>query len=165
MTAGTAREGAALAPPGVLTALGGCCVVLGGLVAAGTAPLQLAHGSWLAAYLVLVGGVAQYAMGRARTWRAERAQPRRWGWAQIGCWNLGNAAVVSGTLAGEPSVVALGSVLLVAALAIALHATGLPSCRSPEPVSAPVAWTCRALLLVLALSIPIGIALAYLRQH
>lgn len=165
MTAGTAREGAALAPPGVLTALGGCCVVLGGLVAAGTAPLHLAHGSWLAAYLVLVGGVAQYAMGRARTWRAGQSQTLRWGWAQIGCWNLGNAAVVSGTLAGEPSTVALGSVLLVAALAVALHAAGLPSRRPLESVPALVGWTYRALLLVLALSIPIGIALAYLRQH
>ena len=50
----------------MLTATGICSVALGGLVAAVAQPLDLAHGSWLAAYLVLVGGVAQGAMGQAR---------------------------------------------------------------------------------------------------
>ncbi|MCE5292393.1 MAG: hypothetical protein LLG14_24605, partial [Nocardiaceae bacterium] len=47
-----------------LVVLGMSQVILGGLVAAVTRPLALTHGSWLAAYLVLVGGVAQYTMGR-----------------------------------------------------------------------------------------------------
>ena len=42
------------------------CVVAGGLVAAVTGPLRLEHGSWAAAYLVLVGGVAQGALGIAQ---------------------------------------------------------------------------------------------------
>lgn len=151
------------APDGVLTAIGGCCVVLGGLVAAVTAPLHLAHGSWLAAYLVLVAGVAQYAMGRARAWRPDMTLPPRWSWAQVGCWNVGNAAVVVGTLVGEPPAVDLGSALLVAALAIALYAAGPVTRRAPGRAPALVAWAYRALLLVLALSIPVGMALSYLR--
>lgn len=44
-------------PATILTATGVGCVVLGGVIAAVTGPLDLAHGSWLAAYLVLVGMV------------------------------------------------------------------------------------------------------------
>ena len=55
----------------MLTATGIGSVVLGGLVAAVTEPLDLTHGSWVAAYLVLVGGVGQGAMGRARLRRPD----------------------------------------------------------------------------------------------
>jgi hypothetical protein len=47
-------------PAEILIFVGASCVVLGGLVAAFTGPLQLTDGSWLAAYLVLVCGEAQY---------------------------------------------------------------------------------------------------------
>lgn len=125
-----------LSPASVLTVIGCCCVLLGGLVAAVAEPLDLARGSWVAAYLVLVGGVAQCAMGHARAWSAAAAQPRRWGWVQIGAWNLGNAVVIGGTLAGRAPVVDLGAVLLVVAVAIAL-----PSKRSraaPPPNSTTI---------------------------
>lgn len=155
-------------PGDVLTATGICCVVLGGLVAAATGPLDLARGSWLAAYLVLVGGVAQWAMGRARTRSSDVTQSRRWGWTQLCCWNLGNAAVIGGTLAGEPLLVDTGSVLLVVALAIALHtarpAAGAPARPVAARVPAVVDWAYRALLLVLAVSIPVGMVLSHLRN-
>ena len=44
-------------------AAGSSCVVVGGLVAAATGPTGFEDGSWVAAYLVLVGGVAQIALG------------------------------------------------------------------------------------------------------
>ena len=98
-----------LGPPGrVLVVVGAGCVVLGGLVAALTGPLRLAQGSWLAAYLVLVCGVSQYAMGRVPALVAAAPTPDRCGWTQLGCWNLGNAAVVVGTLLALPAVVDLG---------------------------------------------------------
>lgn len=143
-------------PAAVLTAVGVCCVVVGGLIAAVTGPFDLSQGSWLAAYLVLVGGVAQCAMGQARMWQPEVTQARRWGWIQIGSWNLGNIAVVVGTLTGVPSVVDLGSMVLVVALVIALHATRI--------ASGTAYWIYRALLLVLAVSIPVGIVLSHLRH-
>lgn len=151
----------------VLTGIGGCCVVVGGLVAAVTGPLDLTHGSWLAAYLVLVGGVAQYAMGHARRLSDVVRSHRRPIWAQIGGWNLGNALVITGTLASEPLAVDVGSVLLVAALAIALHAarptTGPATRPAADRMPRPAAWAYRALLLVLLVSIPAGAAISHLR--
>jgi hypothetical protein len=155
------RHGSPPHPAAVLTAAGTGSIVLGGLVAAVTGPLDLAHGSWLAAYLVLVGGVAQCAMGRAQLRRPEATPPRH-GWAQFGCWNLGNVLVIGATLAGEPLVVDLGSVLLVIALAIALRAV------RPDPaaggVPALIDRAYRALLLVLMVSIPVGMTLSHLRH-
>jgi len=160
-------------PATALIAIGVCCVVLGGLVAAVTGPLDLAHGSWTAAYLVLVAGVTQCAMGRSRARRPDMAQPRSrdsasWGWAQVGAWNLGNALVICGTLAGAPSVVDFGSVLLVVALVIALHATRpattVAARSAGQRVSPWADWAYRALLLVLAVSIPVGMVLSHLRH-
>lgn len=151
-------------PATVLTAIGACCVVLGGLVAAVTDPLDLAHGSWVAAYLVLVGGVTQYAMGHARSCGPNIVQPRRWVWAQIGSWNVGNAIVIGGTLCDEPLLVDLGSVLLVVALAIALHAAW-PAARPSAGRASPLFdLGYRVLLLVLAVSIPIGMVLSHVRH-
>lgn len=155
-------------PAAALTTIGICCVVLGGLVAAVTGPLDLGHGSWAAAYLVLVAGAAQCAMGRARSRRRDLVQPHRWAWAQIGAWNLGGALVIGGTQAGAPLVVDFGSVLLVAALAIALHATRPSTAVAAHSAVRRVSpWGDRAyriLLLVLAVSIPVGIVLSHLRH-
>lgn len=164
------RQLLASGPPGthadpatVLIVAGVCSVVLGGLVAAVTGPLELGRGSWIAAYLVLVGGVAQCAMGQARAWHPEEARPHGWTWTQFSCWNVGNAAVIGGTVVGQPIVVDLGSALLVIAVAIALHAerrvTG-PTARGASPL---LLWAYRIVLLVLAVSIPVGMVLSHLR--
>ena len=153
-----------LDPALALIVAGACCVVLGGLVAAVTGPLDLEHGSWLAAYLVLVCGVAQYAMGRVRIWRRPETptSPAR-AWAQFGGWNLGNAAVIAGTLVDTSLLVDAGSVLLVVALLIALRATWPGAVRLAE--AAPlVIWAYRILLIILVVSIPIGILLSHLRN-
>lgn len=146
------------APSTTLTVIGISSVVLGGLVAAVTGPLDLEQGSWLAAYLVLVTGVAQCAMGVARLGTPPPRQAPPWAWAQVAGWNLGSALVIAGSLASQPRVVDLGSMLLVAALVIALHATR-------EAAFAPwLRWTYRMLLLILAVSIPVGMVLAHLRH-
>ncbi|WP_338751511.1 hypothetical protein [Janibacter alittae] len=142
-----------VAPGPAMVGLGGVAVVLGGLVAAVTGPLGWAKGSWAAAYLVLVLGVAQYSMGRLRPAGPRPARP---GWVQLGAWNLGSLMVLGGTLASTPLLVDLGSVLLVVALGLALL-TPVPAGR------APVALLYRALLLVLAVSIPVGVVLSHLR--
>lgn len=155
-------------PATVLIVIGCCCVVLGGLVAAVTGPLALAHGSWLAAYLVLVCGVAQFAMGHAHTWHRAGSQARGRDWVQVGTWNLGNASVIGGTLATTPLAVDLGSILLVAALAIALHTArpraGTTAPAGIEQVSPLVHWSYLIVLVVLAVSIPIGVVLSHVRH-
>ena len=78
------------------------CVVAGGLVAAVTGPLHLEHGSWAAAYLVLVGGVAQGALGISQYFLAAQ---RFVGWkviAELVAWNSASAAGTGGRLTGNP---------------------------------------------------------------
>jgi hypothetical protein len=154
-------------PATVLTSIGVCSIVFGGLIAAVTGPLGLVHGSWLAAYLVLVGGVTQCAMGLARSRRPGVIQPRR-SWAQIGCWNLGSVVVIGATLAGEPVAVDLGSALLVIALVIAFGAERPGDGRAARPVAGGAArlvdLAYRSLLLVLAVSVPVGVAMSYVRH-
>ena len=155
-----------------MVATGAGAVVLGGLVAAVTGPLDLAHGSWAAAFLVLVCGVAQVAMGESRKRQppVRRRPPRSgsasgWtsGWTQWGCWNSGGVAIIVGTLVGRPWLVDLGSVLLFVALALALDATRTGGRRAGGDSRL---WfvTYRVVLLVLAVSIPIGIALSHIRH-
>lgn len=139
-----------------LVALGVACIVAGGLVAAVTSPLGLAHGSWLAAYLVLVGGVGQVAMGAVHLVPPAPARPAL-GWAQVAAWNVGNAWVIAGTLVAVPALVDVGGLSCVAALGIALlHARSLR--RSV------LAWAYRAVLVVLLVSVPVGLVLAHIRS-
>lgn len=144
-------------PDRVFVVVGSCCVVLGGLVAAVTGPLELGKGNWLAAYLVLVCGVAQFAIGTVQERLARPSIQSTRAWTQLTCWNLGNAAVIWGTLAGVPVVVDAGGALLVIGLGIALHATrhGVPRF---------VGWAYRCVLIVLLVSVPVGVALAHLRD-
>lgn len=143
----------------VLLALGGVAIVLGGLVAAVTGPFGWTKGSWAAAFLVLVVGVAQYAMG----WMRADVADDRSGWVQVAGWNIGGALVVLGTLVETPLLVDLGSLLLVVALAHALRADLRPR---PAAAARPRAMVVgyRLLLLVMLVSIPIGITLSHLRN-
>lgn len=143
-----------------LTVTGVCCIVAGGLVAAVTGPLGLEHGSWLAAYLVLVGGVAQYAMGRAPLHLTGSGGDGHLGWATVASWNLGNVAVMAGTLVRSPPLVDVGALALVIGLVLALR-----SARGPVVAGRRVLHLAyRGLLVILLISIPIGILLAHVRN-
>ncbi|WP_448004290.1 hypothetical protein [Agromyces bauzanensis] len=137
-------------------ALGVALVIAGGLVAAVTGPLELAKGSWLAAYLVLVAGVAQCGLAmQHRVLRATDASAGRLRTTLVG-WNAGNALVITGTLAAAPVVVDVGGILLLAVLVAALAATW----KHAAPARAVLA---RVVLGALIVSIPIGLTLAHLR--
>lgn len=152
-SAGVSRSSIALGVTGLVA------VVVGGLVAAVTDPLQVPRGSWLAAYLVLVVGVAQAAMGAGRH-RWPGASDGR-GWVQFVLWNVGSAAVIVGTVVAAPVVVYAGSVLLLAALVLALLATRVPS----DPVrNGALIWIYRGLLVLLLVSVPVGMVLSTLRH-
>ncbi|HJB64280.1 MAG TPA: hypothetical protein H9769_11295 [Candidatus Microbacterium pullistercoris] len=138
-------------------AIGAALVILGGLVAAVASPLQLPSGSWLAAYLVLVCGVPQYAAGRLMA----RAGAVRIGWMMLACWNVANAAVIGGTLTRIPLVVDAGGILLLVPLIVAVRAL----LRRDGSVLRGSAWrgVLVALIAVLIVSMPIGLVLAHLR--
>lgn len=140
--------------------IGAAGVVAGGLVAAVTNPLKLEHGSWVAAYLVLVVGVAQIGLGILQERLVAAPTSARMRASQLVTWNVGNAAVIGGTVAAAPFVVDAGGVLLVAALALFLAAQrGQPLPAGPHRTAA---WVFRGLVLLLLVSIPVGLTLAHL---
>lgn len=153
--------------------LGVACVIAGGLVAAATAPNPSEHGSWAAAYLVLVAGVAQVGLGVGQAALAVRVPSAASRTAEFAAWNCGNALVIAGTLAGVTALVDLGGALLVAALALLVRgvrgarptrvAADAPTERAAGGSNQPHRWPLfafRALVLVLLVSIPIGLVLA-----
>lgn len=133
-------------------------VITGGLVAAVTGPLGLDHGSWSAAFQVLVGGVLQAGLGVAQSALAGRPISRRVLAAELLTWNLGCLAVIAGTVLAAPLIVDAGGLLLVVAMAFMIRAVGR---GAKGPASA--LWTYRAFLVLAFVSIPIGLFLAHTR--
>jgi hypothetical protein len=133
----------------------GGLIIAGGLVAAVNSATPFAHGSWLAAYLVLVGGVAQLALGAAPL---VLPAPVRSTWlrrAQLALWNAGIAIVAVGVFVDALAVVVAGSVVVLAALAAFAYGGG-PS-RPPAAVRVVLY---RLVILALAVSVAIGGVLA-----
>lgn len=143
------------------------CVVAGGLLAAATAYVTTEKTAWATAYLVLVGGVAQAALGAAVAWLAPGAS-RRFAWYAFVGWNLGNAGVLSGQLAAILPLTYGGTVLLVAALVLVLVSVRagrqtVVDGRVVRHAAHPgVLWAFRGLVVLLAVTMPIGVILAHL---
>ena len=139
----------------VFLACAGVLIVAGGAVAAVNSATPFGHGSWLAAYLVLVGGVSQGVLGAGRlALHAPRPTPALLR-AQLVLWNLGSLAVAAGVLADASPLVTVGSVALLWALA--LFATGARGVRREVRLRAVVYL---AIIVGLAASVVVGSALA-----
>lgn len=146
----------ALVPPAVV---GSMCIVAGGVVAAITAPLGLAHGSWMAAYLVLAAGVAQVVLGAGQALLAPRPPSRALlAWELTG-WNVGGAGVIAGTLVGAPMLTTAAGAILT--LTLALFVLGV---RGSGSATRSVLWLYRLVLLILLVSVPIGVVMAWQRH-
>lgn len=139
-------------------AVAGAWVIAGGLVAAVTSPLGLGHGSWAAAFLVLVGGVLQAGLGIAQHALAPQCPSPGILRAELLTWNLGCLAVVTGTVLSSPWIVDGGGLLLMVTMGLMIRAVGRGA-KGP----AWALWTYRAVLLLTVVSIPIGLLLAHLR--
>jgi hypothetical protein len=139
--------------------IGSVSVVAGGLVAALTRPTGFELGSWLAAYLVLVGGVAQIALGTGQAWLADEPPRATAVNAEVATWNLGVAATVVGTLAAAPVVTTLGGI--ATALALVLFLVGV---RMPGPAPRWALIVYRWVVAIVLVSIPVGLALAWIRH-
>jgi hypothetical protein len=139
---------------------GGASVVAGGMASAVAGPTHWSHGSWVAAFLVLVAGVAQFAIGAGQAHLAQRPPSIRFVRAQCLTWNTGCALVIAGTLVSSPVTVSAGSAPMVAAIVMAVVALrgGPRGQRSADLLGY------RLLLLVVLASTPIGIALAWARH-
>ncbi|HEX5944935.1 MAG TPA: hypothetical protein VFY82_01600 [Acidimicrobiales bacterium] len=146
------------APALPFVALGGAAIVAGGLVAAVTGPTDFDDGSWLAAYLVLVGGVALIALGVGQATFADRPPSSSTVTGQLAAWVLSTAAVAAGTLASLPVLTAVGGVILVAVLV-----TFVAAVRG-SGAGGRLIWLYRATIVILLVSIPIGLVLAWQRH-
>ncbi len=78
---------------------------------------------------------------------------------QLGCWAVGNAAVIIGPLASLPLLVDAGVLLLETALVIALVAA-----PTAAAIGRLTSWGYRALLVLLMVSAAVGSVLAHLRS-
>ena len=139
--------------------IGSVAVVAGGLVAAVTGPTGFGHGSWLAAFLVLVGGVALVALGAGQAWLAAERPSDTMLRLELGLWNAGVVATIVGTLVGAPGLTTIGGLGTVAALGVFLRAVWRRSASAPL-------WAWRSYLAgvgVLLVSTPVGLLLAWIR--
>jgi hypothetical protein len=122
------------------------------------------HGSWLVAYLVLVGFLAQLLLavgqGRLRSAQALGPPPGQPRLAQLLLWNLGVIAVPVGVLADTRLVVVAGTISLLTALESFREtaAAALPGSRGP---TRPMGWGYALLLLGMTVSTLVGTALAW----
>ncbi|MEO6899404.1 MAG: hypothetical protein ABI160_05505 [Mycobacteriaceae bacterium] len=137
------------------TFLGVGAIVAGGLTAAVTAHSPTRYGVWAVAYLVLVAGLAQVVLGVAQAVLATDVPSARHVAAELLAWNLGNAAVIAGTLADRVSLVFLGGALLFGGLILFVLAA-----RGSERRWRQTRWAFRLVVGVLAVSIPVGLVLA-----
>lgn len=158
----TEQEKSAAVLQNCLMFIGGVFVLIGGAVAAVASPLGLEKGSWLSAYLVLVAGVPVYLTGQfIPHWIAGRG-----GWSLLAGWNLGNAAVVVGSLVSAPLLVDVGGVVLliplVYLLSIALQRKSAIYGDATRAASIG-RWLLIAALVILIVSVPIGLVLAHMR--
>ncbi|QGH68995.1 hypothetical protein [Pseudactinotalea sp. HY158] len=137
--------------------LGLLATIAGGVVSAASAHAASRPASWAAAYLVLVCGMGTIglALGRALLSRGAPSGTRLG--VELATWVVGNALVLWSTLAEIGPLLVVGSGLLVLALAGVAWGT-----RPRLGHGAPswVRWAFTGIVVVLAVSIPIGNVLA-----
>jgi hypothetical protein len=123
-----------------------------------------AHGTWLIAYLVLVGFLAQLllGLGQAALLSAGDTTPptRRVRLAQALLWNVGVVAVPLGVLAETRLAVVAGSISLISAL-ILLTKTARPALATAFAGRRWIGCGYASLLVAMAASTLIGTALAW----
>jgi hypothetical protein len=105
-------------PTGAALVLGTAMILAGGMVAAVNSASPFGHGSWLAAYLVLVGGVSQVVLSIGALALRGPSPADRTARARLALWNAGSLAVPAGVLAGAAWPVTAGSGALLWSLVL-----------------------------------------------
>lgn len=135
--------------------LGMAAIVFGGIFSAATARSASYHSAWFVAYLVLVVGVAQIALGLGQWWLASKPLGAVVLVTELVIFNLGNAGVILGTLLASALLVDVGSAL--AAVGLALFGWKVWRPRRHGAVLS-VYW---ALVVLLFLSVLVGLFFAH----
>lgn len=139
-------------------------IIAGGLISAINSFAPFDHGSWLAAYLVLVGGVAQGALAYGRVAIGAKPLSRAANLRLLVLWNFGSLVVPLGVLAEIGLAIGLGSVALLAALGIYSRGVGVTGATAAASGTVRLSHLGPVLYLVfviaLAISVLIGLLLA-----
>ncbi|MEO6879033.1 MAG: hypothetical protein ABI205_11180 [Gemmatimonadaceae bacterium] len=140
--------------------VGTICIVAGGLISGVSARTPSEFGSWAVAFLVLVTGVAQIALGLGQAFLGERLPAGRAVAAELLTYNIGSVLVLEGTLLEKFAMIDTGGVLLVVALVLFFFGVKAPAAGRAWQVN-----VYRVLIVVVLVSVPIGLVLARLRAH
>lgn len=140
-------------------AVGTVCTIAGGLVAAVSRPTNFGHGPWLAAYLVLVGGVGQIGLGAGQALLAGRVPSQGVVRVEVVSWNAGLLGVIIGTLVPSPLLTTVGSAATALALTLFVR-----SVRTPGRLAPLARGAFLALAVTLLVSLPIGVVLTWARH-
>lgn len=135
--------------------IGTAAIVFAGLFSAVTARSASYHSAWFVAYLVLVVGIAQVALGLGQWRLASRHVSLPLLIAELILFNLGNAGVILGTLTASAIWVDVGSALLIIALGFFGWMVWQPRRRGAA------LWAYWALVVVLGMSVIVGIVFAH----
>lgn len=128
----------------------------GGLAAA-TAHAPTQPLVWMVAYLVLVAGVAQAALGSAQAWFSVTPPSLSFRNSEFALFNAGNIGVIVGTLGSAWIAVLVGTLLFTAALAMFLHSSSKSRAGWPS-------WLYRVLLAILFAGSVVGLLLSAARH-
>lgn len=133
-------------------------IVVAGAVSAASASAPSYTSSWAVAYLVLVVGVSQLALGLGQSRLAAVQPSRRVVAAEAVTFNAANIAVLVGTIMVWPVLTDVGGALFIGALA--LFVWGVRTACTRERW---LLYGFRAVIVVLIVTTPIGLVIAALR--
>lgn len=132
-------------------------MLAGGLVSAGFAHAPTRHIMWMVAYLVLVAGLIQAALGVGQALLPTHLPSKRLLIAECVLFNVGNVGVIAGTLLSRPTLVAAGTLVFVASLLLFL--VGVRHARGGWPV-----YVFRSLLVITCIGASVGLTLSFMRS-
>jgi uncharacterized membrane protein HdeD (DUF308 family) len=139
--------------------VGAVSIIIGGVISAIAAASPSYIASWAVAYIVLVAGVAQLVLGIGQAELAS-IQPPRWVIVvEVVALNLANIAVLIGSLAEIRVLSYLGAALLVIALVLFVWAV-----RGAHSRNRWLLYAFRIMVVVLAVTAPIGLVIAHSRM-
>lgn len=136
--------------------LGTLSLLVGGLLSAVSAAAPSYTAAWAVAYLVLVGGVVQLALGIGQARLAPTAPSAAVIAAQAVAFNAANAAVLAGTAIGMAWLVDAGAAVLVTALALFVWGV-----RGATAGNRWLLYGFRLVVVIVLVSAPIGLIIAH----
>ncbi len=134
-------------------------IIAAGFVSAVTAFSPSYTASWVVAYLILVVGVAQLALGVGQAWLASEEPSKSLVIVEILLFNLANIATIVGTLITSIALVYIGAALFIIALAMFIWGV-----RISKPGSTLMVYGFRAIVLFLIVSAGVGVVIASVKK-